>query len=75
MGLSEGQASTVRKVASRHGVTWAQIALAWLLARSPVMLAIPGTMSLAHLEENVAASQVERSETDVIRLDGLVAAA
>lgn len=75
MGLCEGQASTVCEVASRHGVTWAQIALAWLLARSPVMLAIPGTRSPAHLEENVAASQVELSETDLTRLDGLVAAA
>jgi len=45
-------------IASRHGAAPAQIALAWLLARSPVMLPIPGTASLAHLEENWAARAI-----------------
>jgi aryl-alcohol dehydrogenase-like predicted oxidoreductase len=44
--------------AAAHGATAAQLALAWLLARSPVMLPIPGTSSLAHLEENVAAAEL-----------------
>jgi aryl-alcohol dehydrogenase-like predicted oxidoreductase len=42
--------------------------LAWLLARSPVMLAIPGTSSVAHLEENVAARDVELTATDLAAL-------
>jgi aryl-alcohol dehydrogenase-like predicted oxidoreductase len=45
--------------AKAHGVSVYQIALAWLLARSPVMLPIPGTSSLAHLEENVAAAKLK----------------
>jgi aryl-alcohol dehydrogenase-like predicted oxidoreductase len=45
-------------LAKRHSMTTAQAALAWLLARSPVMLPIPGTASVAHLEENVAAASV-----------------
>jgi pyridoxine 4-dehydrogenase len=46
------------RLAKQHSVTPAQAALAWLLARSPVMLPIPGTSSLAHLEENVAAAGI-----------------
>jgi pyridoxine 4-dehydrogenase len=59
-------------VARWHGATWAQVALAWLLARSPVMLAIPGTRSVAHLEENVAAARVTLAEIDLAELDRLV---
>jgi aryl-alcohol dehydrogenase-like predicted oxidoreductase len=51
--------------AARHGATPAQIALAWLLARSPVMLPIPGTSSLAHLEENWAAASLRLSAEEV----------
>jgi len=46
-------------LAQRHGITLAQAALAWLLAKSPAILPIPGTSSLAHLEENVAAASLE----------------
>lgn len=46
----------IQQVAERHGATPGQIALAWLLHRSPVMLPIPGTSSVRHLEENVAAA-------------------
>jgi pyridoxine 4-dehydrogenase len=46
------------EIAARHAATPAQIALAWLLRRSPVMLPIPGTLSLEHLKENVAALQI-----------------
>ena len=52
-------------LASKRGATPGQLALAWLLARSPVMLPIPGTSSVAHLEENVAAAAIELSHDDV----------
>jgi pyridoxine 4-dehydrogenase len=51
-------------IADAHGATAAQIALAWLLRRSPAMLPIPGTLSLAHLEENLAALEIELSEDE-----------
>lgn len=53
------------EVARRHGATTAQVAIAWLLARSPVMAPIPGTASLAHLEENVAAARLTLSAEDL----------
>jgi pyridoxine 4-dehydrogenase len=65
--------STLRTVAERIGATQAQVSLAWLLRRSPNVLLIPGTSSLAHLEENCAAGQVELSEPDAAELDALVA--
>lgn len=59
---------TVAEIAARHGATPAQIALAWLLRRSPTMLPIPGTMSLQHLKENMAALQIELTDADFDRL-------
>jgi pyridoxine 4-dehydrogenase len=56
------------KVAARHGATVSQIALAWLLRTSPVTLAIPGTGSVAHLEENLAASTIVLTAEDVAEL-------
>jgi len=53
------------KIAQAHDATPAQIALAWLLARSPVMLPIPGTSSVEHLEEDVAAARIELSPDEV----------
>ena len=58
----------VRKVASRLGATSAQVAIAWLLARSPVMLPIPGTGSMAHLEENAAAAGLTLASGDMAEL-------
>jgi aryl-alcohol dehydrogenase-like predicted oxidoreductase len=55
-------------VAKAHGVRVPQIALAWLLHRSPMVLPIPGTASIAHLEENVAAANVALNEDDLVRL-------
>ena len=52
------------QAAKRHGATVGQLALAWLLHRSPVMLPIPGTSSIAHLEENVAAASVRLSPAE-----------
>jgi pyridoxine 4-dehydrogenase len=54
----------VKRIAARYGATPAQVALAWLLAHSPVMLPIPGTGSIAHLEENVAAAALRLSAED-----------
>jgi pyridoxine 4-dehydrogenase len=55
----------VERVAERLRVTTAQVAIAWLLARSPVMLPIPGTASIAHLEENAAAGRLVLSPEDL----------
>jgi aryl-alcohol dehydrogenase-like predicted oxidoreductase len=55
-------------IASTKGATQAQIALAWLLRRSPAMLTIPGTSSLQHLEENVAAAGVELTDAEFAEL-------
>ncbi len=59
-------------VAREHGAAPSQIALAWLLARSPVMLPIPGTSSVAHLEENVAATGITLTDNDLRTLAELV---
>jgi pyridoxine 4-dehydrogenase len=61
--------SALDAVARRHGATPAQIALAWLIKRSPVMLPIPGTSKVAHLDENVAAVNIELSPADFAALD------
>jgi aryl-alcohol dehydrogenase-like predicted oxidoreductase len=55
----------VQELAAQHDATPRQIALAWLLARSPVMLAIPGTGSVAHLESNVAAAGLSLSAQEL----------
>jgi pyridoxine 4-dehydrogenase len=52
------------EIADRHGATPTQITLAWLLRRSPAMLPIPGTLSLAHLKENLAALRIELTEAE-----------
>jgi aryl-alcohol dehydrogenase-like predicted oxidoreductase len=65
--LGDGSALASRKVkqlAKAKGATPAQVAIAWLLARSPVMLPIPGTSSIAHLEENVAAAKLKLGDDD-----------
>ena len=56
------------RVAHRHKATPVQVAIAWLLARSPVIVPIPGTSSLAHLEENVAAAGIRLSSEDMNEL-------
>ncbi len=61
--------SVLDKMAASHGATPSQLALAWVLKRSPVMLPIPGTSSVAHLEENVAAADVELSDAESRTLD------
>ena len=59
------RSSRVKKIAARLGATPAQVAIAWLLAKSPVMLPIPGTASIAHLEENSAAARIQLSAQDM----------
>jgi aryl-alcohol dehydrogenase-like predicted oxidoreductase len=60
---------TIVRLAHKHGATPTQIALAWLLARYDRMLLIPGTSSVAHLEENMAATGLELDDGDVAALD------
>jgi pyridoxine 4-dehydrogenase len=59
------------QIAERRQATPAQIALAWLLQRSPVMLPIPGTASVKHLEENVAAAEIELDDGELRELEEL----
>jgi pyridoxine 4-dehydrogenase len=61
--------SPLENIARKHRATPGQIALAWLLRRSPVMLPIPGTSKVSHLEENVAAADIELSDEDFSSLD------
>jgi aryl-alcohol dehydrogenase-like predicted oxidoreductase len=63
------KSAKVKKAAARAKATPAQVALAWLLAKSPVVLPIPGTSSIAHLEENVAAAALGLSAADLSALD------
>jgi aryl-alcohol dehydrogenase-like predicted oxidoreductase len=63
----------VEKIAKRHGATPTQIVLAWTLRRSPVMLPIPGSSRVDHLEENVAAARIVLSDAEMAALDDLPA--
>jgi aryl-alcohol dehydrogenase-like predicted oxidoreductase len=58
-------------ISARTGLTSAQLALAWLLRRSPVMLPIPGTKTLAHLDDNCSAAEVELDDATYAELDAL----
>jgi len=64
---------TLDEIAKRHGATVAQISVAWLLHRSPVMLPIPGTSSVAHLEENMKAAEVSLSEKEMQEIESAAA--
>jgi aryl-alcohol dehydrogenase-like predicted oxidoreductase len=65
---SLARSAGLEEIAAAHGATAAQVALAWLLARSAAMLPIPGTSSPAHLEENVAAAALELTADELARL-------
>lgn len=67
-GALEEEGPLIR-MARRHGATVYQVALAWLLARSPAILVIPGTSSVQHLEENVAAGELSLSDEDLAHLE------
>ncbi|WP_328943851.1 aldo/keto reductase [Streptomyces sp. NBC_00250] len=64
-------AEPLRRIAARHGVSPARIKLAWTMARSPVVLPIPGTSSVAHVEDNIAAAALTLTKADLAELDAL----
>src|SRR5580693_9191859 len=74
-GFTPLQSSTLSSVASRLGATPLQVALAWLLRRSPIILLIPGTSSVAHLRENLASARLSLSPSVLVELDGIAPAA
>src|SRR6202034_4744066 len=61
----------LQRIAADHHASPSQLALAWLLKRSPVMLPIPGTSKVAHLEENVAAAEIKLSDDEFAKLSEL----
>lgn len=74
-GFSPLQSSALSDVAARLGATPMQVALAWLLRRSPNILLIPGTSSVSHLHENIGAVDVELSDAVMVELDAVAAKA
>jgi aryl-alcohol dehydrogenase-like predicted oxidoreductase len=74
-GFTPLQSSTLSSVAERLGATPMQVALAWLLHRSPNILLIPGTSSVGHLRENLAAAQLALSAETLTELDAIGATA
>jgi pyridoxine 4-dehydrogenase len=70
-GFNPLQSSTLSTVAARLGATPMQVALAWLLRRAPNILLIPGTSSVAHLTENLAAAEIVLSDDVIRQLDGV----
>ncbi|WP_158818535.1 aldo/keto reductase family oxidoreductase [Methylocapsa sp. S129] len=74
-GFTPLQSSTLSDVAARLGATPMQVALAWLLRRAPNILLIPGTSSLAHLRENLAAAELDLPDDALKALDGVASAA
>jgi aryl-alcohol dehydrogenase-like predicted oxidoreductase len=74
-GFTPLQSSTLSGVAKRLGATPMQVALAWLLQRSPNILLIPGTSSIEHLRENLATADLELSEDVLRELEGVAKAA
>jgi pyridoxine 4-dehydrogenase len=73
-GFTPLQSATLSEIANRLGFTPMQVALAWLLHRSPNILLIPGTSSVVHLRENLAAGQLTLSSEILAELDGIAAA-
>jgi pyridoxine 4-dehydrogenase len=73
--LAKGKPNSevLTKIASEHSASQVQIALAWLLHRSPVMLPIPGTLSIEHLESNIAAANIKLNEEELEELSDLKA--
>jgi aryl-alcohol dehydrogenase-like predicted oxidoreductase len=64
-------AQALARIAEKHGASAAQLSLAWLLKKSPVMLPIPGTSKVEHLEQNVSAAAIRLSAEDCVDLDGM----
>jgi aryl-alcohol dehydrogenase-like predicted oxidoreductase len=74
-GFNPQQSATLSAVAARVGATPMQVALAWLLRRAPNILLIPGTSSVAHLKENLAAAEIVLSDDVIGELEGVAAKA
>jgi aryl-alcohol dehydrogenase-like predicted oxidoreductase len=70
-GFSPLQSATLTDVAQRVGATPMQVAIAWLLRRAPNILVIPGTSSVAHLRENLAAAKLALPDAEIRALDGI----
>ncbi len=70
-GKLAGPGSKLSEIASEQGYTPSQVALAWLLRRSPVVLPIPGTSSVEHVEENIAAAEIELTDEEYAALDAI----
>jgi len=68
-GRLAARGGPLQRIADEHAVTPAQLALAWLLQRSPVLLPIPGTSTVAHLEENVGAALIELTTNQIRQID------
>jgi aryl-alcohol dehydrogenase-like predicted oxidoreductase len=64
LGAGKVAGEVLNRIAEAHGASRTQIALAWLLRRSPIMLPIPGTSSVSHLEQNVAATSLRLTEEE-----------
>jgi pyridoxine 4-dehydrogenase len=71
LGAGKVAGEVLSRIARAHGASPTQIALAWLLRRSPIMLPIPGTSSIEHLEQNVAAASLRLSEEEYEELSGV----
>src|SRR3982075_2639033 len=71
LGAGKVAGEVLDRIAQAHRASPTQIALAWLLKRSPVMLPIPGTSSIAHLEENVQAASLQLAEEEYLELTGI----
>jgi len=67
--LGSGELDGLDEVAANHDATEYQVGLAWLLQHSPVMLPIPGTSSVDHLEENVAAGEIDLSDDEIATIE------
>ncbi|MGW4774514.1 aldo/keto reductase [Nocardia sp. NPDC004278] len=72
-GAHAAATGTLADIAAELGATPVQVSLAWLLHRSPTMLPIPGTASLAHLDQNIAAARIQLSENQFERLSAIAA--
>jgi aryl-alcohol dehydrogenase-like predicted oxidoreductase len=75
LGAGTVAGKVLERIAKARGLKPIEVALAWLLKRSPIMLPIPGTSSVAHLEENVQAGSVQLSDNEYLDLTGVTALA
>jgi pyridoxine 4-dehydrogenase len=69
LNADHASANSMSQIAARHQVTLAQLSLAWLLHRSPVMLPIPGTSKVPHLEENITAASIHLNKKDLAEME------